>query len=416
MLQARILLVEDEGIVAADIQERLTKFGYEVLAVGSAEEALEKCAQGIPQIVLMDIVLKGMMDGIEAAIEINRRFDIPVVFLTAYADDETIGRAKRAKPFGYIIKPYEERGLHSIIELALDKHHMERIQRKRAAQEREMVEVQLRQAQKLEALGRLAAGILHEITVPTQYIRDNVRFLQLSFDKVVSLLRLYRQLLEAGNSGPENQGIKSRIREVEQEVEVEYLAAEIPAAIAESLEGVARVVKVVQAMKEFSHPSADVKIPVNLNKAIESTLTVARSEWKEVADLAADFDPLLPPVPCFIGEINQVLLNLVVNAAHAIADATGNGSNGKGRITVSTRGEEDWVEFRISDTGRGIPENIRERIFESSFTTKEVGRGTGLGLAIAQSVVVKKHGGTITFQTETGKGTTFIVRLPIHPA
>jgi signal transduction histidine kinase len=163
-------------------------------------------------------------------------------------------------------------------------------------------------------------------------------------------------------------------------------------------------------MKEFSHPGTDAKVPVDLNRAIESTLTVCRNEWKYVADLKTDFDPELPPVACLPGEFNQVVLNIVINAAHAIADKTQ--GKGKGVIAVSTRRQGDKVEIRISDTGTGIPESARGRIFDPFFTTKEVGKGTGQGLAIARSVIVDKHQGEITFETEMGKGTTFILRLP----
>jgi signal transduction histidine kinase len=165
-------------------------------------------------------------------------------------------------------------------------------------------------------------------------------------------------------------------------------------------------------MKEFSHPGTKEKIPVDLNHAINSTITVARNEWKYVADLETNFDPALPMIECLPGEFNQVILNLIVNAAQAIADTVHDGSPEKGKITVKTQSIPDWVEIRIQDTGSGIPEEIRGRIFDPFFTTKEIGKGTGQGLAIARSVIVDKHGGTIHFETEMGRGTTFIVRLP----
>jgi signal transduction histidine kinase len=152
---------------------------------------------------------------------------------------------------------------------------------------------------------------------------------------------------------------------------------------------------------------------VDLNHAIESTLTVCHAEWKYVAELATEFDPELPLVCCLPGEINQTILNLIVNASHAIADVVGDGSRGKGAIKVSTRRVGNWAEVRVRDTGTGIPDKARGRVFDPFFTTKAVGKGTGQGLAIAYSVVVEKHGGTITFETETGIGTTFIIRLPL---
>jgi signal transduction histidine kinase len=189
--------------------------------------------------------------------------------------------------------------------------------------------------------------------------------------------------------------------------------AEVPQAIQQSLQGIGRVTTIVRAMKEFSHPGSEEKSDTDLNRAIETTITVARNEWKYVAEVVTDFDPALPLVRCLPGEINQVILNLIVNAAHAIADVVENNGKSKGTITIRTRSQGDRVEIRVSDTGTGIPETIRAKIFDPFFTTKGVGKGTGQGLAIAHSVIVDKHGGTISCETEVGKGTTFVIRLPL---
>jgi signal transduction histidine kinase/CheY-like chemotaxis protein len=279
--------------------------------------------------------------------------------------------------------------------------------------ERKRMERELTQAQKMQAIGHLAAGIAHEINTPTQYISDNTRFLQEGFDDLDRLLGTFEQLLQAAknNSVPEE-----LIADVEAQVrraDVDYLTAEIPRAIRQSLEGVDRVATIVQAMKEFSHPGQQRKQPVDLNHTIESALTVSRNEWKYVAELVTDFDPSLPPVPCLPGELNRVIVNLVVNAAQAIAGVVAEGARGKGVITIRTRRDGAWVEVRVEDTGTGIPEEIRSKVFDPFFTTKEAGKGTGQGLAIAHSIVVQKHGGTIRFQTQTGRGTTFIIRLPL---
>jgi signal transduction histidine kinase len=278
--------------------------------------------------------------------------------------------------------------------------------------ERRILEGQLRQAQKLESIGQLAAGIAHEINTPTQYIGDNVRFLKDAFRDLKSLIENCESLLAAaeGNSGSTEtiQKIKAAVSRTE----TGYLLEEIPKAIEQTLEGVTRVSTLVGAMKEFSHPGAKEKTPLDLNHAIANTITVARNEWKYVADLETDFDASLPPIPCQPGEFNQVILNLIINAAHAIADVIGKESSEKGKIKVQTRNCKEWAEIRIQDTGSGIPEEVRARVFDPFFTTKEIGKGTGQGLAIARSVIVDKHGGTIHFETEDGNGTTFIVRLP----
>jgi signal transduction histidine kinase len=195
--------------------------------------------------------------------------------------------------------------------------------------------------------------------------------------------------------------------------DVAYLQTEIPKAVEQTLDGVSRVATIVLAMKDFSHPEQKDKSSTDLNRAIQSTLIVARNELKYVADVVTDFDEDLPPILCYPSDLNQVFLNLLVNAAHAIADVVGDGNTGKGTITVSTRRDGGNVIIAITDTGTGIPEEVRDRVFEHFFTTKEVGKGTGQGLSIARAVVVEKHGGEITFSTETGKGTTFYVKLPI---
>ena len=287
--------------------------------------------------------------------------------------------------------------------------------RKQAEAERAQMEIQLRQAQKLESIGHLAAGIAHEINTPIQFIGDNTRFLLSSFGdllKVMTELQLF--LASARDPGLPPiplAGIEAAI----EAADVNYLVDEIPKAIAQSLEGVARVTQIVRAMKEFSHPSGAEKVRADLNKGIESSITVCRNEWKYVAEMVTDLDPHLPLVPCHLSEFNQVILNLVINAAHAIAGVVSDGGTGKGTITVTSRRDGEWVEVRVRDTGAGIPESVRDRIFTPFFTTKEVGKGTGQGLAIAHSVITDKHGGTIRFETETGKGTTFILRLPLVP-
>jgi signal transduction histidine kinase len=274
------------------------------------------------------------------------------------------------------------------------------------------MEVQLRQAQKLESIGQLAAGIAHEINTPIQYIGDNARFLKDAFQDFITLLDRYDQLLKLAELQNVPREVVEKLAQEIRAVDTGYLLQEIPNAIQQSLEGVERVSTLVAAMKEFSHPGTKEKTPLDLNKAIESTLTVARNEWKYIAEMETDYDPTLPRISCLPGEFNQVILNLVVNAAHAIAEATGDGSKGKGTITICTRDHADWVEIQIGDSGSGIPLAARARIFEPFFTTKEVDRGTGQGLAIAYSVIVEKHGGNISFETEIGKGTTFTSRLP----
>ena len=233
--------------------------------------------------------------------------------------------------------------------------------------QRKHLENQLAQAQKLESIGQLAAGIAHEINTPTQFVGDNTRFLQTAFADVQELLEQYEKLLAAARNGTVGAAHIAGIEAAKEAADLDYLCQEIPQAITQSLEGIARVANIVRAMKDFSHPGGQEKQVVDLNKAIASTATVARNEWKYVAELVTDFDAALPPVACWVADFNQVVLNMVVNAAHAIRDVVGEGASEKGRITVGTRRAGAWVEIRISDTGTGIPEEIRSKIFDPFF-------------------------------------------------
>ncbi|MCS7306127.1 MAG: PAS domain S-box protein [Thermoguttaceae bacterium] len=286
--------------------------------------------------------------------------------------------------------------------------------------QRKLLETQLRQAQKLESIGQLAAGIAHEINTPTQYIADNVRFVQEVFCELRPVLETCQQLL--AQATPANVRWDERLRdtlhrlqECAHKVDFDYLLQEIPEALEQAMEGLQRVAEIVRSMKEISHPGQE-RQPADINRLLEASLTVARNEWKYVADVEKHFAPDLPPVVCVPGECNQVFLNLIVNAAHAIAEKNNCRPGLKGRIILRTCREGNWVRVEIEDTGIGIRPEIQSRIFEPFFTTKPVGKGTGQGLAIARSIIVEKHKGEITFYSEVNKGTTFIVRLPIQSA
>jgi signal transduction histidine kinase len=289
-------------------------------------------------------------------------------------------------------------------------------EQKRVEERRRHMELQLRQSQKLEAIGQLASGIAHEINTPTQYVSDNTHFLEEAFFDLTKALNSYDRLLQESRRGTVDPVMVAQVEKAIAGADLEYLAEEIPKAIAQSLEGLGRISKIVRAMKEFSHPGSEEKQTIDINHAIENTLTVCRNEWKYVAEVVTDFAPDVPLVPCLPGDFNQAILNLVVNAAHSIAEKSDGNGKQKGTITVSTRSDDNWVDVRVSDTGNGIAEQNRPKIFTPFFTTKEVGKGTGQGLALCHSVIVGKHNGTIAFETETGRGTTFIVRLPLMQA
>jgi len=275
-------------------------------------------------------------------------------------------------------------------------------------------QTQLLQASKLESVGLLAAGIAHEINTPAQFIGSNIDFLDESFANVQRLMAAVSEQLQARSNGGDIRPLVDRISEVLEQIDWPYLNEEIPAAIRQSKEGVRRISSIVQAMKEFSHPSNKEMVKTNLNHLLETTVIVASNEWKYVAEMETDLDPKLPPTACLGAELGQVFLNILVNAAHAVAGKIGASGEKKGRIHLVSRQCGDQVEIRISDSGVGIPEEIRGRIFDPFFTTKAVGKGTGQGLAIAHDVVTQKHGGTLEVESQTGVGATFIIRLPIE--
>ena len=273
------------------------------------------------------------------------------------------------------------------------------------------LENDLAQAQKLESVGRLAAGVAHEINTPVQFVSDSVHFVREAMDDLASIVDKYRELRTATETGTNVAAAAKAAEEAEDDADLDYILENAPVALDRARDGLGRVAAIVRSMKEFAHPDRKEMVQADLNQAISSTLIIAANEYKYVADVETGFGEL-PPVNCYAGEINQVVLNLIVNAAHAIGDVV-KGTSAKGRITVATRAHEDFVEIAISDTGKGIPVEARSRIFDPFFTTKEVGKGTGQGLAIARTVVVEKHGGSLTFDTELGKGTTFYIRLPV---
>lgn len=276
-----------------------------------------------------------------------------------------------------------------------------------------LLERDLRQSQKLEAVGQLAAGIAHEINTPMQYIGDNIRFLDDSFQDISKVLKTCLLWQESAGKEDLTGDIHRRLADAIEEADIAYFLDEIATAIEQSIEGVGRVEKIVRAMKDFSHPGGDEKKAANINKILESTVTVSRNEWKYVAEMDMDCAVDLPLVPCLASELSQVFLNIIVNSAHAIDDINKGDKKEMGKISIRTKKIPHGIEIRITDTGGGIPEKIQERVFEPFFTTKVRGKGTGQGLAIAHRVIVDKHQGRLSFASEKGRGTTFIIELPV---
>lgn len=270
---------------------------------------------------------------------------------------------------------------------------------------------------KLEAVGTLAAGIAHEINTPVQFIGDNFYFLKDAFADLARILDGWQSTARYLREGTWDQA-RQAMDDVENEAktcDLAYLLAEAPEALLNIQQGVERISVIVRAMKDFSYQDWGEAVHVDINKALQDTAIITHNEYKYVADLELTLDPALPAPTGFRTELNQTFLNLLVNAAHAVAEKVEKDGGGRGRITIATSVENHQVVIRFSDTGIGIPENIRDRIFEPFFTTKPVGKGTGQGLAITHNIIVRKHGGTIQVESQPGLGSTFTIRLPVEP-
>jgi two-component system, NtrC family, sensor kinase len=285
----------------------------------------------------------------------------------------------------------------------------ERLQQQLYAQmrERERMAIELRLAQKLESVGRLAAGVAHEINTPIQYVGDSIAFLQTAMRDLEGRLAAYEA---ACHDGVPDAAALQVLTETRAALDREFLQEEIPRSFERTVQGIERVAAIVRAMKEFAHPDSTEQSLADVNHALRTTLIVAHNEYKYVAQIETDLKEL-PEVMCNVGELNQVFLNLIVNAAHAI-EAAGRDA-AAGRIRIGTSATESEVRVRIADNGCGIPAENLERIFDPFFTTKEVGKGTGQGLAIARSIIIDKHRGTIDVESTPGVGTTFSLGLPI---
>ncbi len=443
MKQQRVLFVDDEPNVLDGLRRMVTEFcgEWETSFVRSGKEALDHLSRTGADVVVTDVRMAGMT-GIDLLRNIQSKpefKDIPVVILTGMNDRGLKREALDLGAADLLAKPIDREDLIARLRSMLHlkqyqdeiKAHNGMLQKEVEARTEALLESQAREqeskhaaelaelqnqlnhASNLESIGQQAAGIAHEINTPMQYIGDNMDYLEKAFSRFVQVLKAYHDLLAAAKQGAVTPQDVSDVEAVIQKTRLKSLFEEVPDAIQDSKEGIETAARIVRAMKEFSHPGTDEKMPIDINQAISTTITVSRNEWKYVADVETELDQDLPLVPCLPGELNQVILNLLVNAAHAVGDAVGDGAHGKGTITLSTAHKEDGIQISIKDTGQGIPVEVQDRIFEPFFTTKEVGRGTGQGLALAHSIVVNKHCGRIWFETDSGQGTTFFIWLPL---
>jgi len=399
----RILIVDDDTTNLNLLGKSVEKLGHYPVLATSGGEALGLLNDSI-DLILLDIMMPDM-NGFETLSKIRENkalLDIPVIMVTALVDRQDRLQAVEVGANDYITKPVD------LIELKVRMNSLLRF--KDARDEIKRYQGQMSLASRLEAVGQLAAGIAHEINTPAQYLGNSLIFLKESFADLADVLAIANEIAHAPDAV--KQSLFPKMYPVLEEIDADFLAAEIPKTISRLFEGIEHISSIVQAMRRFSNTGDSEKKYLSLRESIENTLIITRSEWKCVADVATEFDPDVDLIMCYPGEINQVLLNIIINAAHTIADKVKN-SKKMGLITIKTKRVGDYAEIIIQDTGTGIPENIREKVFNIFFTTKDVGKGTGQGLAISYDIIVNKHGGAISFDSKEDGGTTFYIQLPI---
>ena len=399
----RILITEDDPSSLNLMNKFMQRFGYDAVLAPSGEIALELLDESI-DLVLLDIMLPGL-DGIEVLKEIrlNDRFKfIPVVMLTALTGHDCRLKAINEGANDYISKPVNGCELESRLLLVFK---LVDAQKKLNDYHTKMVLLS-----RMESIGQLAAGIAHEINTPLQYVENSISFLKTSFDDYQHFKTMTCQAISREENLP--QGIVHTMNNLMQEFEMDFLEVEIPNSFKLVADGLGRIKTLIDAMRCFSHPGSASAQKVDVIKLIENALSISKNEYKYFANVTTEFYEESLCVECQAGEITQVLLNLIVNAVHSIQDAL-NCLKTIGTIAIKAEMKDDFVHISIKDNGKGIPKQIQGKVFDLFFTTKELGKGSGQGLAIAYDIVVKKHCGTITFETEEGKGTTFLIRLPV---
>ena len=406
-------------ILEAMLEDRTREAYFAAAQLKAASESLTELFRAVPGAIIV-IADDGL---VEAVNEETQR-------MLGYAEGELVGR-NHAVIFGKIAIPHEaakgkvqrsERALLTKtghrIPVLLSATVMDTGQHRALVcvavdlTERKKLEAELLHAHKLESIGRLAAGVAHEINTPIQFISDSVRFACDAVRDLAPVYRRYREVRESAHAGPEFLEQLRQLDAVEANADVAFLFEQLPGALNRAMEGLQQVASIVRATKDFAYPTTRERRMANINKALQSTLIIGKQEYAGCADIELELGEL-PLVPCHIGELNQVFLNLLINAAHAIQDRK---RGGRGRIRVRTSVVGPSVLIEITDDGDGIPEIIQNSIFDPFFTTKDVGRGSGQGLAIARSVVVERHGGSLEFSTSPEHGTQFFVRIPLMQA
>ncbi len=405
----KILLVDDDPVFRMTIKAML-KTGYDVKEVDSGEAAIDFLEHDNADLILLDLNMPGI-SGLQVLQHISQKkknSEIPVIFLSAADDNEAISSAFQSGAVDYLTKPVKKYELiarvNTHLELRHRQLHLEDMVAERTAEllkaneELESAQTQLLQSEKMASIGQLAAGVAHEINNPVGYVASNLVSLSQYMNDIFSLVEKY----EKYESSLDKSAL-AEIAVIKDDIDLDYLKSDINELLSETSDGISRVREIVLSLKEFSHVGENRWEIANIHEGIDSTLNIVHNEIKYKAVVTKNYGQI-EDIQCIPSQLNQVFMNFLVNAAHAIED------NGEINITTSQQG--DRVTIQISDNGCGIPKDKQAKIFDPFFTTKPVGKGTGLGLSLSYKII-EKHHGSIDLISEEGKGTTFIISLPV---
>jgi signal transduction histidine kinase len=432
----KVLVVDDEEPVRRLLGQILENNGYDCILAASAAEARERLKEQSFELVLCDMKMPGESGLAFIRYVLAGHQDTVAVMITAIDDPSIAEAALETGAYDYIIKPFHLKRVLISVRNALHRRQLEIDNRayregleqmlserfaelRKSKEETEQTlarlketQAQMIQSEKMALVGQLAAGVAHEINNPTGFISSNLNTLSDYQSGLSRLIRQYRKLV-ADLKGimaseeccrPLSEQVEA-IRALEAEIDIDFILDDTQSLIKESREGTEQIKKIVISLKDFAHPGEDRVQPTDINKCLESTLNVVWNELKYKATVKKEYGDL-PRVYGYPHQLNQVFMNLLVNAAQAIEN--------QGEIKMATRTDNGHVEIKISDTGSGISKENLPRIFDPFFTTKEAGKGTGLGLHLAYNII-KKHKGTIDVESTMGQGTTFTIRIPVDP-
>lgn len=422
-----ILVVDDTTTNLEIVFNILTNVGFNVTTENNGESAIKQVEYNPPDLILLDVVMPGI-DGFETCKRLKQNSatcDIPVIFMTADSDTDSKVKGLNIGAVDYITKPFHEEELLARIKTHLQLRNLtknleKRVTERTAALSRALKDLQesqlqLVQTEKMSALGELVAGVAHEINNPVGFIHGNLQHASAYFQDMINIINLYQQ--HYPNPVPE-------IKEEIAGIDLKYMLADLPNLISSMKEGVQRIRDISISLRNFSRADSDRKVSCNIHDGIDSTIMILKHRLKASEDhpdiqVIRDYDNL-PEIECFIGQLNQVFMNLLANAIDALEES----NVGRHYIEIEANPNQVLIQtslienkkhilIRIKDNGVGMSPDVQKKIFDHLFTTKPVGQGTGLGLSIARQIVVEKHGGTLEVNSAPGQGSEFIIKLPI---